>query len=123
MCTATTSAAACAWIQAYVALAADEEDSREDYARFKGLLISLPLLRPFTDAFVMQAALLDPPVHEVGAALAAAATAPAIWAQPTVAFAELRLARSRCQLTAAATYATLRHSGQQNVATQLPATL
>ena len=101
MCTETPSSAACSWIQSYISLADDEDN--KDYEKFKGLIVSLPLLRPFSDTFVMQASLLNPPVHEVGEILRQKAVCKALWALPFISYTELKLARPRCQLTAAAT--------------------
>ena len=101
MCPETSSAAACTWVQTYIALTDDE--SRKGFDKYKGLIVSLPLLQPFSDAFVMQASLLDPPVYEVCEYLQSNSINRALWAQPFLACSELRAARPRCQLTAAAT--------------------
>jgi hypothetical protein len=71
------------------------------------LIVSLPLLRPFSDSFVLQAALLDPPIDEECKRCVKTAKIKFIWAAPTLAATEIKMAQARAQMTAAATWTLL----------------
>jgi len=102
------SSSECTWIQTFVAITTSEENEEAgDFKHYKGLIVSLPLLRPFSDAFVMQAALLSPAVDVVCASFATTSACKFLWATPTLAATEIKLARSRSQLTADAVWSQL----------------